>query len=264
MQGNDDRKKILAIMIAVVGIVLLLVSFILPWWGLHQEMEGIGSIGGFGVSISSGISYRGSGTGFYIGTSTSIIYSTAAILIILALICASLMVTALTISLINNNIKPKLPCASLMVTALTISLINNNIKPKLPFQLGVLALMFCLLAPIIFMIALPMAMKADAEKEAEDQGEEYNEPDGDSPHKSFFGSYEVEGIGHKSYWGGDIGWFLSFISFLFLAISVNMLRPRRITPSPPLAQPVSPTSPVTQPPHQVRYSLPPPPPPRSK
>jgi hypothetical protein len=238
MQGNDDRKKNLAIMIAVMGIVLLMVSFILPWWGLHQEREGTGSIGGFGVSISSGISYQGSGTGFYIGTSTSIVYSAAAILIILALICSSL-----------------------MVTALIISLISNNIKPKLPLQLGVLALVFCLLAPIIFMIALPMAMKADAEKEAEDQGEEYNEPDGDAPTKSFFGSYEVEGIGFKSYWGGDIGWFLSFISFLFLAISVNMIRPQKAAPAPPQAQPVNFTKPEPQPPHQVRYGLPPPPPP---
>jgi hypothetical protein len=239
--GNDDRKKNLAIMIAVMGIVLLMVSFILPWWGLHQEREGIGSIGGFGVSISSGISYQGSGTGFYIGTSTSIVYSTAAILIILALICSSL-----------------------MVTALIISLINDNIKPKLPLRLGALALVFCLLAPIIFMIALPIAMKADAEKKAEDQGEEYNEPDGDAPTKSFFGSYEVEGIGVKSNWGGDIGWFLSFVSFLFFAISVNMIRPRKTAPPAPQVPTETTYKPEPQTPYQVRYGRPLPPPPPSR
>jgi hypothetical protein len=244
MQGNDDRKKTLAIMIAVVGIVLLLVSFILPWWGLHLEIEGSSSGGGFGVSISSGISYQASGTSFYIGGSTPIVYSAAAILIILALICASL-----------------------MVTALIISLINNNIKPKLPLQLGVLALVFCLLAPIIFMIALPMAMKADAEKRAEDGGYEYNEPDHDDPTKSFFGNYEEEGgfsITTKSNWGGDIGWVLSFISFLFLAISINMIRPRKVASPPPQAQPVSLTRPESQQSHPIRYGLPPPPPPSSK
>ncbi|UCE38384.1 MAG: hypothetical protein JSW00_03925 [Thermoplasmata archaeon] len=246
MQGNDDRKMILAIMITVMGIVLLMVSFILPWWGLHLEMDGSASGGGFGVSISSGISYQGSGTGFYIGSSTSIVYSVAAVLIILALICASL-----------------------MVTALIISLINNNMKPKFPLQLGVLAMVFCLLAPIIFMIALPMSMKADAEKEAEDSGNEYVEPDRDDPTKSFFGSYEEEGVFHtgttKSNWGGDIGWVLSFISFLFLAISVNLIRPRKA--APPIAQVAPPEGiyvPEPQPPHQIRYSQPPPPPPPSK
>lgn len=245
MPGNDDRKKILAIMIAIVGIVLLMVSFVLPWWGLHQETEGSASGGGFGVSISSGISYQGSGTSLYIGDSTSIVYSAAAILIILALISSSL-----------------------MVTALIISLINNNIKPKLPFKLGVLAIVFCLLAPIVFMIALPIAMRADAEKKAEDSGSEYNEPDHDDSTKSFFGSYEEEGGFYsgttKINWGGDIGWILSFISFLFLAISVYMLRPRRTAPSSPQIQPVSLIGPESQPPKPIRYGLPPPPPPSSK
>jgi hypothetical protein len=241
MQGNDDRKKIMAIMFAVIGTVLLMVSFVLPWWGLHVEIEGSSSGGGFGVSISSGISYQGSGTSFYIGDSTPIVYSTAALLIILALICSSL-----------------------MVTALIISLINNNIKPDLIQRLGVLAIVFCLFAPIIFMIALPIAMKADAEKNAEDGGYEYDEPDHDDPTKSFFGSYEEEGGFFsgttKSNWGGDIGWVLSFISFIFLVISVNMIRPRKTTSPPPQAQPVSLTRPESQPPHQIRSGLPPPPP----
>ena len=241
MPENGDRRKVLAILIAVTGIVLLLVSFILPWWGLHLEMDG-SSEGGFGVSISSGISYQGSGTGFYIGGSTSIVYFTAAILIILALICASL-----------------------MVTTLIISLINNNIKPKLPLQLSVLALVFCLLAPIIFMIALPMAMKADAEKKAEDRGVEYDEPDRDDPTKSFFGSYEEEGDIYsgttKSNWGGDIGWVLSFVSFLFLAISYFMIRPRKTVPPPTQYTPQMAYKPEPQPPHLVWDELPPPPPP---
>ncbi|UCE74942.1 MAG: hypothetical protein JSV56_04360 [Methanomassiliicoccales archaeon] len=238
-------------MIAVIGIVLLMASFVLPWWGRHVEMEQTMLMGderyyhseaGFGVSISSGISYSGSGTGFYIGGSTSTVYFAAAILIILALICASL-----------------------MVTALIISLINNNIKPKLPLQLGVLALVFCLLAPIIFMIALPGAMKADEEKKAEDSGEDYKEPDRNDPTKSFFGNYEEkENNSHsisttKSNWGGDIGWVLSLVSFSFFVISVVMMRPRKAPlPSPELS-PEQTNIPEPQP--QVQYELPPPPPP---
>lgn len=254
MPGSDDRRKVLAIMIAVTGIVLLMVSFVLPWWGLHLERERTTSIGsgyysheegGFGVSISSGISYSGSGTSFYIGGfSTPAVYTFTALLMILALIFASL-----------------------MVTALIITLINKNIKSRSPLLFGVLAIIFCLLAPIVFMIALPGAMKADAEKRAEDSGEDYEEPDRDDPTKSFFGSYEeIENDSHsisttKSNWGGDIGWVLSFVSFSFLVISVALVKPRKTAPPPSQLSPERPYKPKPQLPRQVRYGLPPPPPP---
>jgi hypothetical protein len=243
MPRIDDRK-ILALMIGVVGIVLLLVSFILPWWGLNIEIEGTTSGGGFGASISSGISFQGSGTSFYIGGVTKVVYIVAAILIILALICASLMVTSLMISLVHNN----------------------KIIPSLSRQFGVLALVFCLLAPIMFMITLPMAMRSDAEREADDN---YEEPDRDDPTKSFFGSYEEEGSSFfgarttKSNWGGDIGWILSFVSSLFLAISVILTRPRKEAPISPQVQPIIFESPETPLPHPIRYGSPPPPPPPS-
>jgi hypothetical protein len=246
-------------MIAVVGIVLLLVSFILPWWGLHLEMDRTMSTGlvtdggydyheevGFGMSISSGISYSGSGTSFYIsGFSTPAIFAFTASLMVLALIFASL-----------------------MVTALFLTMINKNIKPGLPLRFCVLAIIFCLLAPIVFMIALPVAMKADAEKRAEDSGEDYEEPDRDDPTKSFFGSYEEEEddgyfIGTtKSNWGGDIGWVLSYVSFAFLVISYYMIRPRKTVPPPSQFTPEMAYKPEPQPPHLVRHELPPPPPPQ--
>jgi hypothetical protein len=125
-------------------------------------------------------------------------------------------------------------------------------------QLGVLALVFCLLAPIIFMIALPIAMRDDAEEDGD-----YDEPDRNDPTKSFFGSYEEESFygTTESNWGGDIGWFLSFVSFIFLAISVNMIKPQKAAPPLPQTQPVTPTWPQQQPQYPVQYRRPLPPPP---
>jgi flagellar basal body-associated protein FliL len=223
MPENTDRKRFLAIMFGVTGIVLLMVSFVLPWWGLHTEIEEKSTTGaevyyvegGFGISISSGISYGNSGTSFYIGDfSTPKVYTAAAILMILALIFATLM----TVTIILNWLR-------------------KNMKSKLPIMLGVLAIMFCLLAPLIFMAALPGAMKADEEKEAKDNVIPYNEPDHDDPTKSFFGSYEDKDNDSSSIditrtnWGGDIGWTLSFVSFALLLISVIMVIPRK--PAPP-------------------------------
>lgn len=241
MLGIDNRKR-MTIMFAVVGIVLLFVSFVLPWWGFYRYIDGEASGFGYGISISSGIEIGGGGTSFYTGGVTKTVYFVAAMLIILSLVCASLMVTNLIIDLIRGNI-------------------NSNLS----MQFGVLALVFCLIAPIMFMIALPMAMRTDAEREAEEDGDEYEEPDHDDPTKSFFGSHEEVDSSFfdtrttRRNWGGDIGWFLSFVSSVFLAISVIMLmRSRKETPYAPQAQPENHAGPES-PPHQIRFGLPAPP-----
>jgi hypothetical protein len=245
MPGIDDRKR-MSILFSVVGIVLLFVSFVLPWWGHYRERDGEASGFGYGISISTGLEIHGSGTSFYTGGVTKTVYFVAAILIILALICAAL-----------------------MATNLILDSIRGNIDSNLSMQFGVLALVFCLLAPIMFMITLPMALRTDAEREAEEDGEEYEVPDHDDPTKSFFGSREEEEgflSGSRTTrinWGGDIGWILSFVSSIFLAISVIMIRSSKKEPLSPQAQPVGPAWPESQPSHPVRYGSPPPPPPPS-
>ncbi len=251
MLGNGDRRKVLAILIAVTGIVLLMVSFVLPWYGTHTEVRQEHQIGatiiyyefGGGTSISSGVSYSGGATSMYYGDfSTPIIFGVTLLLLILALIFILL-----------------------MVVILIINLTGKNINSRLPMILGIFALIFCLLAPLVFMVALPGAMKADAEKRAEKRGDDYIEPDHDDPTKSFFGNYEEEDGDlsvTKSYWGGDIGWVLSFVSFVFLFISYYMIRPRKTVPPSSQYTPEMPYKPEPQPPHLVRHELPPPPPPR--
>ena len=214
MPGNSDKKKVMALMFAVIGIVLLIVSLMLPWWGVHTKVEDTSEYGysyesGGGVSIASGFGYSGGGTSMYSGDfSTPLIFGVTTMFMILALLFASL-----------------------MTVYIIISLFGKNIKPKLPTILGILAIIFCILAPTIFMIALPGAMQADAKKRAEDNGGEYVEPDHDDPTKSFFGEYkddsdeEIE----KMNWGGDIGWILSLIAFTMLLISVVFVIPKKST-----------------------------------
>ncbi len=260
MFGNNSRKKAFALMFAVTGIVLLMVSFILPWWGFHTEVERRNSDGdllyyneaGFGVSVSSGISWGRSGTSMYIGDfSTPVVYGVTTLFLILALIFASL-----------------------MVTTIIINLLEKKTKQKLPMILGILAVIFCLLAPLVFMISLPGAMKADAEKTASDSNNDYKEPAQDDPTKSFFGSTEEKDDGGndvtRSNWGGDIGWILSIVSFIMLLISVVMIKPRRAALPPSLVSPELSYQPESPPPRRElydrgprlkRYDRAPPPPP---
>ena len=252
MFGFDDRKKAHAIMFAVTAMVLLMASFVLPWWGIYTESESRRldpdelmwhNEGGFGVSISSGISFQGGGTSLYNrGHVTSFIYAIAAMLLVLALIFASL-----------------------MITGLMLDIIHRNLKSRLPMMFGVFAVFFCLLAPIIFMIALPVAMETDARKEAADDGDEYEEPDHDDPTKSFFGSHEEEeDDGWRvstltQSWGGDIGWVLSLVSAVLLIISVVMIKPGKTAQLPSQYPPEGAYQHEPQSPHVIRQVPPSPP-----
>jgi hypothetical protein len=228
MFGYDDRRKVHAIMTAVAGMVILAASFVLPWWGMYFEYERIRldtdetisySDAGFGISVSSGISWEDTGTSLYIRNSvTTIVCAIAAMLVIMALVFASL-----------------------MIAGLMVDLLRRTVKSRIPMMFGMFALFFCLLAPIVFMIALPIAMEADARSEASLDGDEYEVPDHDDPTKSFFGSHREEDTGsswvevEETTWGGDIGWFLVFLSAALFIVTVVILRQEK-----------SPVAPVTQ------------------
>ena len=242
-------------MFAVVGLVILIASFILPWWGAHSESDEkdvdgdyhYHSESGYGISVTNGIGgivFGGGGTSLYSGEfQTPVVFGITTMLLILALIFTSL-----------------------MITAIALSLFGKLGKRKLPMIFGILALIFCILAPVVFMAALPGAMKADAQKQAEDRDDDYEEPDHDDPTKSFFGNYEdIDEDEYsidktKRYWGGDIGWFLAYISFVMVLIAVIMAaktpRPSAQYPPPPPRPGFEPAPP---PPAPRSYEPPPPP-----
>jgi hypothetical protein len=245
LPGNNDKKQVLAFLFAIIGIVILIISFIMPWWWVSVESESesidgststISKSDGF-VSLSWGTSLSGSGARAINGDShTQILIGITAMFIILALIFYSIMIAVILLNWLEK------------LTDL-----------KLTKILGIWAMIFCLLAAIVFMVALPSALKADAEKKAEDEGYKYLEPDHDDPTKSFFGSYEGTDenyyytIKTKQSWGGDIGWILAIISSLILLVSIIMLhiKSTKFGPSQPF-------------PPQQYTSRPPPPPPRQQ
>ncbi|UCE36653.1 MAG: hypothetical protein JSW00_14215 [Thermoplasmata archaeon] len=243
----DNLQK--AVMLSFIAFILLLSSFILPWYGTHTESEYYDSHNevGYGMTLSFFLSPSTvGGATFYGGSATSGLLTLTAIFVILALIFIGLF---FIFSLFKAMDKSG-PTYLLKV-------------------IGVLGMIFCILAPIIFMIALPGAMKADVEEEAAADGEEYDEPDHDHPTKSFFGSYEdtdEDDWGRReerASWGGDIGWLLAFVSFVFILIAliISSMEPSAAPPygmqypgAPPYQPPAGPTPqkpmppPPTQPP----------------
>lgn len=248
MPGNNDRRQVLALIFAVIAIVFLILSFVMPWWWIHRESESFSIHGSTKtisksdalVSLSWGTSFGGGGARSINGESnTASLIGFTTMFLILALIYASL-----------------------MITVIFLIWLKKLINPKLPLILGILAMIFCLLAPILFMIALPGALKADAEQSHEDRDLEYKAPTHDDPTNSFFGSYEGTDQGYyitktRQLWGGDIGWIFAFISFFSLVFSVvNLGLPKRTKYSP--SQPLPPQQYTSRPPP------PSPPPPRQR
>jgi hypothetical protein len=260
-----SRKFTIALIFAVIGMVLLLSSFILPWWGQHQIQDSYDvetgdknyhNEFGYGIGVTSGLGFYGGGTTLYGGDYIlPKIYIATTFLIIISIIFLFLLITTILLFQIDK--------------------IKNA---KLPMIFGMMALIFCLIAPIIFMGALPGAMKTDAEKRAEEDGGKYEEPDHNDPTKSFFGNYEevdedeYDRDVRKLTWGGDIGWIMAFIAFAFILSSTVMVfqgyRSIRApaafkAPPPPQYQPpgqdYSRQYPTESPP--VYPSSPPPPPP---
>ncbi|MBU4216205.1 MAG: zinc ribbon domain-containing protein [Actinobacteria bacterium] len=213
----------IAVIYAVIATMLLFASFALPWFGMHYEHSYSGENGyyseyGYGIGIGGGLAGISAGgvmgqTSLYTASSsTSTVFWTTFILIFIALTLCILM----TIFMIFFGMK-------------------KIVTKKLSIQMGVVALILCLLTPIIFAVALPSAIHADAVRDAENSGETYKAPSHDNPTKSFFGSYtEKEGDSTTdAYWGGDIGWMLPFISVVAIFYSLNHLssKPLRFCPT---------------------------------
>ncbi len=131
---------------------------------------------------------------------------------------------------------------------------------KMPMIFTLIAAILCILAPMILMATLPGAFEADA-KEAND---DWEQPDHDAYTKSFFGSYEDKEDDSKDSWGGDVGWFLAIVAFvMFLLAFIFILRGKKTqapAPMPPQQPPLQqqPPQQPMYPPQQPQYGAPPP------
>ena len=228
------EKNQKAVMLAFVALILLIITLFMPWYGTYSEVEVTDDDGettrrdmGMGGTLSLFIGPMGGGATatIYGGYAVNWILTFTAILVVLALIFTGLFFMSTLFRFLEKS--------SSMGSLRTF---------------GILDLIFCILAPIIFMIGLPGAIKADEEESAEYSGGEYEEPDHDYPSKNFFGSYEDteedywDGSRTVKYsWGGDIGWFLAFITFIILLVAFIMARSTAIETAPvqpPYTEPV--------------------------
>jgi amino acid transporter len=238
-------------MFSTLAIILLISSFILPWWGFNQETEH--EVDGETRSYSQGY---GITLPFYFTTTGGIggatLYGGSAmssliLLTTLFIMCSLIFMCLFLVFLVSKFIE--IPDAMKLLNAV-----------------GILAMIFCLMAPLMFMFAFPSALEENTREQQEFYGMDYEEPDRDDPTKSFFGNYEEEEEDfwdgprtERATWGGDIGWFLSFFAFIFFLMAMIMLssgvreRPPMQAPYPGVAaQPPQPGAPV--------YQTPPPPP----
>jgi hypothetical protein len=120
--------------------------------------------------------------------------------------------------------------------------------------LVVFAALMALLAPVMLLVAQPTVLAHDSYKGSVGKSQT------NGPTSSFFGSNSTNAL--SATWGPSIGWYLSILLFLMLAISVALVpssRPQReAVPGPPawtdqrpyVAYPGSPGSPYAQPPPQ--------------
>jgi hypothetical protein len=93
------------------------------------------------------------------------------------------------------------------------------VKPAL--ALSVIALLLALVTPVIYLVALPGAVKADTPS--------METSNASGPWSSFFGSSSVSGA--STTWGAGIGWYLAFIAFVLFLIGVILLAKSR-APAP--------------------------------
>ena len=92
--------------------------------------------------------------------------------------------------------------------------------------MGVLAIIFCLLLPVVMMVGMPMANKRDIEGTPcgeDDKGNiEYCKCSGPSSCQSFQGSKDLGDRGMWS-WGGSWGWMLSWAAWAFSMMATAAL-----------------------------------------
>jgi hypothetical protein len=252
MQGTAPRKPKLGIVVAVFAILSVIfmgISLGMPWYSHTAKSEAMG------ISFETEQLYKFEGIEMEnpltdevetvswddedLGntTNTKNVYQTTQILVILGLVMGILLLIGGILAFAGKG-------------------------KKLAVLFGLLAFLFCLLAPVLFMFMHPGAVD-------EDIGEDIDF----GPQKSFIGSRsETEGEGEFSFsveenWGPGTGWFMAMVGFVFAIVGFGLaLRlPKPVgAPMPPPGPEPGPGPGTSQPPQPPRqqygYSQPPPPP----
>jgi hypothetical protein len=223
MGPRMSKNAILVLVFAILIIVIMGVCMFTPWYVVKSEYEDyeveseVSFAGMKAKSEGSSVSYDWDDEMLKDEENTRNLYLITQIMVILGLVFGIL----------------------ILIGAI-LAMVGKGPGKKLAVIFGLIALIFCILAPVIFLVMHPGALDSDYEGTVK--------PD-EGPNKSFIGSKEYEGSAYadsyKQEWGPAIGWILAWIGFIFAVICFSFA----------LKLPKGTTS---------GYTTPPPPPPPSQ
>ena len=196
---NRSKIPILIAVFAVLGVVFMGMSLITPWYDVKASVFGIdlessNDFSGTTVKMAN-ISVTQKWSDQKNVDKTRGVYSLTQIMVILGLVM----------------------CVLLLIGGLMLR--KGPGKRTLAMTFGVLALLFALLGPLMFMVQHPGAMKSDL-------GSAGSTTSG--PQNSFMGS--ESGIS----WGPGIGWIMGLMGFIFALIGfILVLLVKKAGPIPP-------------------------------
>jgi len=228
---NVKSGRLIAAIVVLVGAILLIAALFMPWYMEKLSTTGASSTAnaypGF-PSQNGTIQYTCSG---YLTScpqtsynnahlnNTAVIAETGFFLLIVGFICGIL--GALVGFMARGN--------------------SSRVRPAM--VLSILALIFAIVTPLLFAVALPGAQASDTPTAAR-----FGASSG--PWSSFIGS-STGTIGTTSIslnWGPAVGWYLSIVAFVLLLVGVILLMRARHDPSPAPTSMPAPGTPAMAPP----------------
>jgi len=234
------KKPVAAAVIAIVGVVVLCISFASPWYDLKLDMS-VSS--GYGLSGSYKVDSKSDFGGVKTSVSTSMFGMGMSATCSTSWDSAQMKNTTATKGVFKTT--QALDVAAIAGTALllvgSVVMVVRPGQKKIALVLGLVAIVLCMIGPAYFAGSLPAAQKTDQENSMDlvagitGSG---NSISGDGPWNSFFGqrsipvnSSETSASMNMS-WGPDSGWYLAWAGLAMAAVAFALV----LTSKPPMPQ----------------------------
>jgi hypothetical protein len=200
---KPSKWGMVSVIFAILTVVLLAVSILLPWYSNENNTGGKDFGVRFGLLNAEVLNDTGS---------TKLSYSDGTFQYnknVAWLMKATLGVTVIAVLL-----------AALMIP-ITFMVGKGKAGRGVGLAFGALVMLFCLIAPVMVLVGMPMANKKDLEGTFCDE-ETRCVCEGPAPCDSFQGSKDFGDSGMWS-WGGDWGWMLAWAAWGFSMVSMASL-----------------------------------------
>jgi len=245
MPPKKSKMPLLIVIFAVLGLVLVGISLAMPWYSYKIEYSGGEIASG---KVEQLYTFSGADSKFdmtMLGQTISStnhtawsdmknvdktkgVYQLTMVMVILALVMLILLLVG------------------------GIMLMKGPEKKMLAVIFGVLAFVFALIGPVMFMAMLPGATNDDMK----DASSGITNSTSDGPHKSFTGSTDSS-LGKLS-WGPGIGWIMGLMGFIFALLGfilVIMVKKPAAAPMGALPMQGAPMQPPMQQPPMEQYPM---------